>query len=84
MLTPQGAARFIGQFDGMSADMLNRYLALKARGQKISTLSLVPPMIDTAHPDIKLVRHKVSQALGRAISEIRAVMNGHAPSPGEH
>src|SRR3954452_19888130 len=28
-------------------------LALKARGEKISTLSLVPPMIRTADPDIK-------------------------------
>ena len=31
-------------------------LALKAKGQKISTLSLVPPMINTADPDIKLIR----------------------------
>jgi hypothetical protein len=41
-------------------------LALKARGQKVSTLSLVPPMINTADPDIKLVRTKVAQAIDRA------------------
>ena len=38
-------------------------LALKAKDQKISTLSLVPPMIDTADPDIALVREKVAQAV---------------------
>ncbi|CAI9408285.1 LCP family protein [Nocardioides sp. T2.26MG-1] len=48
-------------------------LALKARGQRISTLSLVPPMIDTAHPDIKLVRKKVAEAIDRA--------DGTAPPP---
>ncbi|HYF74366.1 MAG TPA: LCP family protein [Nocardioides sp.] len=41
-------------------------LALKARGQRISTLSLVPPMINTAEPDIKLVRQKVAEAIDRA------------------
>lgn len=41
-------------------------LALKARSQKVSTLSLVPPMINTADPDIKLVRAKVAQAVERA------------------
>ena len=41
-------------------------LALKARGQKISTLSLVPPMINTAEPDIKLIKSKVADAIDRA------------------
>ncbi len=48
-------------------------LAMKARSQKISTLSLVPPMIDTAHPDIALVQSKVRQALARS--------EGTAPAP---
>ena len=48
-------------------------LALKARGQKVSTLSLVPPMIDTANPDIKLIKEKVAQAIDRA--------EGTAPPP---
>src|SRR6478735_9625170 len=49
-------------------------LALKARGQKVSTLSLVPPMIDTADPDIKLIKSKVVSAIDRA--------EGSAPESG--
>jgi LCP family protein required for cell wall assembly len=41
-------------------------LALKAKGQKISTLSLVPPLVDTGHPDIKLIKRKVAQAIDQA------------------
>ena len=41
-------------------------LALKARSQKIATLSLVPPMINTANPDIALVQQKVAAAIARA------------------
>lgn len=41
-------------------------LALKARSQPMSTLSLVPPMINTAEPDIDLVRSKVEAAIDRA------------------
>ncbi|WP_343906233.1 LCP family protein [Nocardioides aquiterrae] len=48
-------------------------LALKARGQKVSTLSLVPPMINTADPDIKLVKQKVADAIAKA--------DGTAPPP---
>ncbi|HEY0951144.1 MAG TPA: LytR family transcriptional regulator, partial [Nocardioides sp.] len=50
-------------------------LALKARGQRVSSLSLVPPMIDTAHPDIKLIKAKVATAIDRA--------EGTAPPPGK-
>jgi LCP family protein required for cell wall assembly len=38
-------------------------LALRAKSQKMATVSLVPPMIDTAHPDIDLVRSKVAAAV---------------------
>ena len=48
-------------------------LALKARGQKVSTLSLVPPMINTAEPDIKLIKQKVADAIDKA--------EGTAPPP---
>ena len=41
-------------------------LALKARGQKMSTLSLVPPLINTGDPDIKLIHGKVAEAIDRA------------------
>ena len=48
-------------------------LALKAKSQKIATLSLVPPMINTADPDIALVQQKVADAIARA--------EGRAPKP---
>jgi hypothetical protein len=48
-------------------------LALKARSQKVSTLSLVPPMINTADPDIRLIKAKVAAAIDRA--------EGTAPAP---
>jgi polyisoprenyl-teichoic acid--peptidoglycan teichoic acid transferase len=38
-------------------------LALKAKGQPVSTLSLVPPLVDTAHPDIRLIKRKVTAAI---------------------
>ena len=41
-------------------------LALKARGQKMSTLSLVPPLINTGDPDIELIHDKVGEAIDRA------------------
>jgi LCP family protein required for cell wall assembly len=43
-------------------------LALKARSQPVSTLSLVPPMINTAEPDIKLIKRKVAQAIASSKS----------------
>ena len=52
-------------------------LALKARDQKVSTLSLVPPMITTADPDIPLIREKVAEAIARAEG------TGEAPTPGK-
>ncbi len=41
-------------------------LALKAKSQKIGTVSLVPPMINTADPDIDLVHRKVAEAIDRS------------------
>lgn len=41
-------------------------LALKAKGQPVATLSLVPPMINTAEPDIALIKRKVVQAIDRS------------------
>jgi LCP family protein required for cell wall assembly len=38
-------------------------LALKAKSQPVATLSLVPPMINTAEPDIGLIKRKVAQAI---------------------
>jgi LCP family protein required for cell wall assembly len=50
-------------------------LALKARSQKVATLSLVPPLVDTAHPDIELIQAKVQQAIDRS--------QGTAPESGK-
>jgi anionic cell wall polymer biosynthesis LytR-Cps2A-Psr (LCP) family protein len=41
-------------------------LALKAKSQKIASLSLVPPMVNTANPDIDLVHAKVAAAIAKA------------------
>jgi polyisoprenyl-teichoic acid--peptidoglycan teichoic acid transferase len=38
-------------------------LALKAKGQKIGTLSLVPPLVDTYEPDIAMIQGKVTEAI---------------------
>ncbi|HWI42786.1 MAG TPA: LCP family protein [Nocardioides sp.] len=41
-------------------------LAMRARSQKIASVSLVPPRINTAHPDIAEIRSMVSAAIDRA------------------
>ncbi|GAA1972251.1 hypothetical protein GCM10009798_36760 [Nocardioides panacihumi] len=41
-------------------------LALKAKSQKIVSVSLVPPAIVTAHPDIPKVRQMIATAIDRA------------------
>ena len=76
-ISPQVAVRNFEQIAQASTEMistnlpaseLDRFmaLALKARGQQISTLSLVPPMINTADPDIRLIKSKVAQAIAKA------------------
>lgn len=73
-ISPQVAVRNFQDIASASASMvstnlpageLDRFmaLALKAKSQKISTLSLVPPMIVTADPDIALVQSKVAEAI---------------------
>lgn len=76
-VSPQTAVRQFEQIAGASAAMvstnlpaseLDRFLALalKAREQQISTVSLVPPLLDTANPDIRLVRRTIADAIDRA------------------
>ncbi|MDT0201897.1 LCP family protein [Nocardioides sp. AE5] len=38
-------------------------LALKARKHEIGTVSIVPPQINTAHPDLELIREMVAQGI---------------------
>jgi LCP family protein required for cell wall assembly len=55
-------------------------LALKAKSQPIATLSLVPPMIDTGHPDIGLIHRKVAQALAASQHPVAHHHHKKAPS----
>lgn len=83
-ISPQVAVRNFEQIADASSAMIStdipasevdRFiaLALKAKGQKVSTLSLVPPMINTADPDIALIQEKVAEAIDKA--------EGTAPKP---
>jgi polyisoprenyl-teichoic acid--peptidoglycan teichoic acid transferase len=76
-VSPQSAVRNFSKLAEASAQTLStnmpasevdRFipLALKARGQKISSLSLVPPLVNTAAPDIDLIHSKVAAAIDRA------------------
>lgn len=45
-------------------------LAMKAKSQKVATLSLVPPLVDTMHPDIAKIRAAIARSLaGRAVGK---------------
>ncbi len=76
-VSPQSALRNFESIAQASSDMistnlpaseLDRFmsLAMKAKEQKMSTLSLVPPLINTADPDIDLVQRKVAAAIDKA------------------
>ncbi len=76
-ISPQSALRNFEKIAKASAEMIStnipgsevdRFisLALKAKGQKMSTLSLVPPMINTAEPDIDLIQREVALAIDKA------------------
>jgi LCP family protein required for cell wall assembly len=83
-ISPQVALRNFQSIAKASSEMLStdipssevdRFiaLALKARSQRVSSLSLVPPMINTGDPDIELVQEKVAAAIDKA--------EGQAPPP---
>ena len=85
-VSPQVALRNFQDIAQASSEMLStdipssevdRFidLALKARSQRVASLSLVPPMINTGDPDIDLVQEKVAAAIDRA--------EGQAPPPSE-
>ncbi|WP_183094584.1 LCP family protein [Nocardioides stalactiti] len=76
-ISPQSVLTNFGDLAQASSDMFSTNLppseadrfidlALKARGQKMSTLSLVPPLVNTGNPDIDLIHDKVDEAIDRA------------------
>ncbi|MFZ2501626.1 MAG: LCP family protein [Nocardioides sp.] len=82
-ISPQVAVRNFEKLAKASSQMiatnlpareLDRFmsLALQAKSQKISTLSLVPPLINTGNPDFALIRDKVAQAIDRAEGTAKA------------
>jgi LCP family protein required for cell wall assembly len=56
-------------------------LALKAKAQKMSTVSLVPPVINTADPDLDKIRSMVEKAIAK--SEGRSTGKGGAGKGGK-
>ncbi|WP_183099015.1 LCP family protein [Nocardioides pelophilus] len=56
-------------------------LALKARDQKMSTLSLVPPLVNTGDPDIDLIHDKVGDAIDRAEGDGAPPAKGRKKNP---
>ena len=93
-VSPQVALRNFEKIAGASEAMVStdiprgevdRFvdLALRAKSQKIATLSLVPPMINTARPDIALVQQKVAAAIARAEGEKPAVAKTVEAAPAE-
>jgi LCP family protein required for cell wall assembly len=93
-ISPQTALRNFEQIARASSEMIStsiprsevgRFvdLALKARDQKVSTLSLVPPLINTGDPDIDLIQDKVTEAIDRAEGDAPAEKPKKAKKKGQ-
>lgn len=76
-ISPQVAVRNFQDLAQASSDMIATNLpakelgtfiglAMKAKSQQISTLSLVPPMINTGDPDFSLIQDRVRESIERA------------------
>ena len=83
-VSPQAALRNFQDIAQASSEMVStniphsevdRFLdlALKAKSQKISTVSLVPPLVNTADPDISEIQDMVALGIDRS--------EGDAPAP---
>ncbi len=83
-VTPQDALKNFSKIAEASSEMISTSvpqsqvatfldLAIKAKSQKIGTVSLVPPKVVTAHPDIDVVHTLVAEAIDRA--------EGQQPAP---
>ncbi|EON23074.1 cell envelope-related transcriptional [Nocardioides sp. CF8] len=82
-ISPQDALRNFSKIAAASSQMIStnvpksevdRFLdlAIKAKSQKIGTVSLVPPKVVTADPDIDVVHAMVADAIDRAEGETPA------------
>jgi LCP family protein required for cell wall assembly len=89
-VSPQVALRNFSRIASASSQMVSTsiprgevdrfvQLALRAKGQKISTLSLVPPLIDTGHPDMDVVHDEVTEAIDRAEGDAPATTGDTGP-----
>ena len=76
-VSPQEALRNFGDIAKATSGMIETNLprsevpafvdlALKAKGQKMSTVSLVPPAINTADPDLAKIRSMVEKAIAKS------------------
>jgi anionic cell wall polymer biosynthesis LytR-Cps2A-Psr (LCP) family protein len=54
-------------------------LAIKAKGQPIATLSLVPPLVDTYRPDIRAIHKKVADTIARAEGRVDTATQTEKP-----
>lgn len=82
-ISPQTMLRNFSNIAKASSDMVSTNvpagevgqlvdLALKAKGQPISTLSLVPPLVNTGDPDIPLLQEEVAEAIDRSEGDYEA------------
>jgi LCP family protein required for cell wall assembly len=67
----------------LPASELDRFigLALKARSQPITTVSFVPPMVNTSRPDIAKIRSEVTTSIARAEGKSTGKSASKAGSP---
>jgi hypothetical protein len=68
----------------LPASELSRFaqLALKARSQPVSTVSFVPPAIDTSHPDVAKIHAMIQQALAKSARQPGKRRHHAAPGSG--
>lgn len=82
-ISPQTMLRNFSRIAEASSDMVSTNipagevgqfvdLALKAKGQPVATLSLVPPLVNTGDPDIAMIRDKVQEAVDRSEGDFKA------------
>lgn len=63
----------------LPASEVDRFVALavKAKSQPLRTVSFVPPMVNTAQPDIDLIQQKVQQTIEKSESAGEGIVSAH-------